>query len=99
ILQFPGQSPDVRVDTGFRAGDDVTIYYDPMIAKVICHGETRDVAIERTLATLDAIDVGERVTNLDFLRATIDNAEFRAGRVFTGFIDHHKTSLLQATRA
>ena len=95
-LAFPATSSDVRVDTGFRAGDDITIYYDPMIAKIICRGDTRALAIERMLATLDEIDVGERMTNLPFLRVTIASPEFRAGQVFTGFIDRHKAALLQA---
>ncbi|HVO89290.1 MAG TPA: biotin carboxylase N-terminal domain-containing protein [Casimicrobiaceae bacterium] len=93
-FELPQRSPEVRIDTGFRAGDEVTFFYDPMIAKVICHGPTRAAAIERTLQTLAGIDIGGLTTNIDFLRATLDHPEFRAGRVYTGFVDNHKASLI-----
>ena len=98
-LAMPEHLPGVRVDTGYRAGDEITIYYDPLIAKVICHGETRDQAIDRMLGALRAIDVGGRMTNLAFLQATIDHVEFRQGRVSTGFIEQHRKSLIAMASA
>jgi acetyl/propionyl-CoA carboxylase alpha subunit len=98
LLRFdlPEQTDEVRIDSGFRSGDEVTFFYDPMIAKVICRGATRDAALERMLAALEAIRVEGPSTNLQFLRATIDHAEFRKGRVFTGFVERHKADLLPA---
>jgi len=95
-LVLPKAAPDVRIDSGFREGDEVTFFYDPMIAKVICHGATRDAAIERTLATLRAIEIEGPSTNLAFLRATIAHPDFRAGAVFTGFVERFKPMLLAA---
>ena len=92
----PQAAPDVRIDTGFRAGDEVTFFYDPMIAKVICHGATRDAAIDRTRATLRTIEIEGPATNLAFLRATIAHPDFRAGAVFTGFVERFKPMLLAA---
>jgi acetyl/propionyl-CoA carboxylase alpha subunit len=95
-FDVPAQTDDVRVDSGFRAGDEITFFYDPMIAKVICRGATRAVAIERMLDALDAVRIEGPATNLRFLRATIDHPEFREGRVFTGFVEQHKSELLSA---
>jgi len=95
-FEQPEQTADVRIDSGFRAGDDVSHFYDPMIAKVICHGPTRAAAIERMLETLRAIRIEGPVTNLDFLRAAVGHPDFRKGEVFTGFIERFKPALLAA---
>jgi 3-methylcrotonyl-CoA carboxylase alpha subunit len=77
----------VRVDTGFEAGDSVTPYYDPMIAKVIVHGTTRAEALAALLTALDdAVIIGPK-TNLAFLRGLLRSREFATGTVDTGFID------------
>ena len=77
----------VRIDTGFAAGDSVTSYYDPMIAKVIVHGATRAEALAALVSELDdAVIIGPK-TNLAFLRALLRSPEFVAGKVDTGFID------------
>jgi 3-methylcrotonyl-CoA carboxylase alpha subunit len=77
----------VRVDTGFAAGDSVTPYYDPMIAKVIVHGATRAEALAALMKELDdAVVIGPK-TNLGFLRALLRSREFKAGTIDTGFID------------
>jgi len=98
LIRFavPQATPDVRIDTGFRAGDEVTFFYDPMIAKVICHAATREAAIQRTLATLRSIEIEGLATNLEFLCATIAHPVFRAGAVFTGFVERFKPMLLAA---
>ena len=93
---LPQAEADVRIDSGYRAGDAVTFFYDPMIAKVICRGATRDAAIERTLETLRSIEVEGLTTNLAFLRATIAHPGFREGDVFTGFVERFKPELLAA---
>ncbi len=77
----------VRVDTGFAAGDSVTPYYDPMIAKVIVHGPSRAEALAGLLKALDeAVIIGPK-TNLAFLSALLRCPEFQAGAIDTGFID------------
>jgi 3-methylcrotonyl-CoA carboxylase alpha subunit len=77
----------VRVDAGFAAGDSVTPYYDPMIAKVIVHGMSRAEALAALLKELDdAVVIGPK-TNLAFLRALLRSREFAAGAIDTGFID------------
>ena len=77
----------VRVDTGFAAGDTVTPYCDPMIAKVIVHGATRAETLVALLKELDdAVIIGPK-TNLAFLRALLCSREFAAGTIDTGFID------------
>ena len=84
----------VRVDTGVRAGDSVTPYYDPMVAKLIVHAADRPTAIARMLAALDATVVEGLATNLAFLRRVVDHPAFRAGRTLTGFIDTYKADLI-----
>jgi len=77
----------VRVDTGVAAGDSVTPFYDPMIAKVIVHAPTRAEALATLLKELDdAVVIGPK-TNLAFLRALLREPEFAAGTIDTGFID------------
>jgi 3-methylcrotonyl-CoA carboxylase alpha subunit len=88
-MNFKGgkDAQDVRIDTGFAAGDRVTPYYDPMIAKVIVHGATRAEALAALLSALDdAVVIGPK-TNLAFLRGLLRSREFAAGTVDTGFID------------
>jgi acetyl/propionyl-CoA carboxylase alpha subunit len=85
---------DVRVDTGFASGDEVTFFYDPMIAKVICKAETRDKALEKMIRTLDSITLKGLTTNLPFLKRIMCHRDFQKGEVFTGFIDQHKADLL-----
>jgi 3-methylcrotonyl-CoA carboxylase alpha subunit len=77
----------VRIDTGFAAGDSVTPYYDPMIAKVIVHGANRAEALTVLVKALgDAVVIGPK-TNLAFLGNLLRSPEFVAGTVDTGFID------------
>ena len=77
----------VRVDTGVAAGDSVTPFYDPMIAKVIVHAPTRAEALATLNKELgDAVVIGPK-TNLAFLRALLRSPEVAAGSIDTGFID------------
>ncbi len=77
----------VRIDAGFEAGDSITPYYDPMIAKVIVHGASRAEALAALLKALDeAVVIGPK-TNLAFLRGLLRSREFAAGAIDTGFID------------
>ncbi|MBS0319857.1 MAG: acetyl-CoA carboxylase biotin carboxylase subunit [Proteobacteria bacterium] len=93
-LVFPAPSDSVRVDTGVREGDAVTPFYDPMIAKIIACGATRDDAIAAARDALRAVRVEGLRTNRDFLLAVLAHWAFVAGDVDTTFIDRHKGELL-----
>jgi acetyl-CoA carboxylase biotin carboxylase subunit len=82
----PPQDPSVRVETGYAEGRDVTPHYDPMIAKVIVHAQTRDQAIERLIAALEAFEIQGLKNNIPAVLAVLRSEPFRAGRVHTGLI-------------
>ena len=91
-LQFP-TAEGLRIDTGVEAGDEVTPFYDPMIAKLIAHGKDRNQALDRLAGALDkTVVVGPR-SNAGFLAALSRAASFRAGDFDTGFIDRNLESL------
>lgn len=91
-LQFPDDD-DIRIDTGVEAGDTVTSYYDPMIAKVIAHGATRDEALDRLGEALGETLVAGPRTNLAFLKALTEAPGFRNGPFDTGFIERNLSAL------
>jgi acetyl-CoA carboxylase biotin carboxylase subunit/3-methylcrotonyl-CoA carboxylase alpha subunit len=84
-LRFPERMPGVRVDAGYAEGGEVTVHYDPLIAKVIGFGATRTEAIQRLDAALAATQValvgprGPRRTNLEFVRRLLKSSEFERG--------------------
>tara|TARA_B100000676_G_scaffold270049_1_gene286470 strand:+ start:5834 stop:7822 length:1989 start_codon:yes stop_codon:yes gene_type:complete len=86
----------VRVDTGVRAGDDISIHYDPMIAKVIAHAGDRNAAIGRLSHALAHSHIAGLTTNTSFLCALLDHTEFVAGGVDTGLLDRDGEALAQA---
>ncbi|SEK35566.1 3-methylcrotonyl-CoA carboxylase alpha subunit [Roseovarius azorensis] len=77
---------DCRADSGVRAGDEISPWYDPMIAKVITHGPTRAVALGRLAAALKGTEVAGTVTNLAFLGALARHEGFARGEMDTGLI-------------
>jgi len=90
LLVFdPPRGPGVRVDTGVVAGDEVTVYYDPMLAKLITSGETRREAIDRSLWALRRFPVLGVTTNTAFLAHVVDHPAFRAGELSTDFVAEH----------
>ncbi len=82
----PAESAFVRVDTGIEEGSEVSLYYDPMIAKLITYGEDRGQAIARMTEALDQYYVRGVSHNLSFLNALIRSARFREGRLSTNLI-------------
>jgi 3-methylcrotonyl-CoA carboxylase alpha subunit len=91
-LRFPtGEA--LRVDSGVEAGDTVTPFYDPMIAKLIAYGATRIEALDRLAAALDATVVAGPRSNSGFLAALCRAGEFRAGTFDTGFIARNLAAL------
>jgi acetyl/propionyl-CoA carboxylase alpha subunit len=77
---------DVRVDSGVEEGDEVPVAYDPLIAKLIAHGETREEAFDRLARALRETEVRGLTTNLPFLRWLVAHPELRAGRATTAFL-------------
>ena len=75
-----------RVDDGVREGGEVSMFYDPMIAKLITWAPTREAAIDAQVAALDAFEIEGPGTNLDFLSALMQHPRFRSGEITTGFI-------------
>jgi acetyl/propionyl-CoA carboxylase alpha subunit len=79
----------IRVDTGVEDGDEVGTDYDPLIAKLIAHGESRDEALDRLRAALEETAVEGVVTNLPFLRWLVSHPALVAGRTTTAFLTEH----------
>jgi acetyl/propionyl-CoA carboxylase alpha subunit len=79
----------IRVDAGVEEGDEVGIAYDPMIAKLVAHGRTREDALDRLEAALDGTEVGGVTTNLPFLRWLVRHPVVRAGEATTAFLTEH----------
>jgi propionyl-CoA carboxylase alpha chain len=82
----PMSAPGVRVDSGVYEGAEISIYYDPMIAKLIGYGEDRRQAIAAATAALDAFQIRGVSHNIPFLSAVLRHPRFAAGRLTTGFI-------------
>jgi acetyl/propionyl-CoA carboxylase alpha subunit len=80
---------DIRVDAGVEEGDEVGTTYDPMIAKLIAHGDTREQALNRLAAALDETEVEGVTTNLPFLRWLVAHPALRAGRTTTAFLTEY----------
>jgi acetyl-CoA carboxylase biotin carboxylase subunit len=96
FLRVPA-GPGIRDDGGVTEGDEVSIYYDPMISKLAAWGRTRTEAIDRMRRALDEYAVGGIKTTLPFFREVIRDEEFIAGHLDTGFIAcfnerRHKTA-------
>ena len=86
-LDFPEPRAELRIETGVSEGDEVTTFYDPMIAKIVAHGPDRAAAMGRLAVALDGCVIAGPTTNLGFLRAVIATPELRAGAVDTGWLD------------
>jgi 3-methylcrotonyl-CoA carboxylase alpha subunit len=94
LYREPASGFGQRIDSGVEEGDEVSPFYDPMLAKLIAWGSTREQARLRLQSMLDGFAVGGVKTNLTFLRRIISHADFAAGAVDTGFIPRHQAQLL-----
>jgi len=92
-LRPPPQSAHVRVDTGVRSGDEISVYYDPMIAKLIVWDEDRDAALRRLRGALAEYEVAGLTTNIGFLASIAAHPAFARCEIDTGFIEHHRDDL------
>jgi len=86
--EMPEGVADVRVDTGYRAGDTVTPYYDPLLAKLIVHGSSRECARDLMILALQRAAVQGVKTNLEFLGRAIAHPQFAAGRMHTRLVEN-----------
>lgn len=96
-LRTPAESAYLRIDSGVVEGDEVSAYYDPMIAKLIVWGETREIALGRLIAGLNQYRIGGVKTNIDFLRAIARQPQFQAVELSTRFIEYHQQQLFAAS--
>lgn len=82
----PAAEEGIRVDDGVAEGGEVSIFYDPMIAKLITYGETRTEAIDRQIDALNRFELVGPGHNIDFLSALMQHERFRSGNITTNFI-------------
>ena len=92
-LDLPG-GPGVRLDSALYEGQEIGVHYDSMLAKLVVHGATREVAIERLIRALGEVRLGGVATNVAFLARLADSPEFRSGRYHTKTIESRLESFL-----
>lgn len=95
-MRLPEPEPGVRVDTGFDTGDQISDFYDPLIAKVIVHGLDRGKALRKLRCVLDSIHVVGPATNLPMLRMLAGNPAVAAATCNATFVEHNLRSLVPA---
>ncbi len=93
-LAAPPVSEFVRIDTGVRAGDEISQFYDPMIAKLVAWGEDRASALRRLRSSLASYQVAGVTTNISFLQRVVAHPAFANARLDTGLIARHQAELL-----
>jgi 3-methylcrotonyl-CoA carboxylase alpha subunit len=92
-LRFARDNKHVRVDTGVRQGDSVSMHYDPMIAKVIVWDHDRNSCLRRMLGALNETQVVGVSTNIDFLSSVVSHPAFQTAELDTGFIERYHDQL------
>lgn len=83
------QGAGIRVDDGFEKGMEIPFYYDPMIAKLICHADTRAEAIAKMIRAIDEYDITGLETTLGFCRFVMEHEAFRSGNFDTRFVENY----------
>jgi 3-methylcrotonyl-CoA carboxylase alpha subunit len=94
VFRTPAAADDVRLETGVREGDEVTVFYDPMIAKLVAWGDDRPDAARRMGSALAEMEILGVRTNLAFLERVVAHPAFLAGDTDTGFIERHRAQLV-----
>lgn len=84
----------IRIDSGIKNHDEISIYYDPMLAKIIAWGETRQAAIDNLINYLYQVYIAGVKTNLKFLLNCLQHTDFQSGHITTGFIDKNLNNLI-----
>ena len=95
-LMLPAAEHGVRIDAGVEQGDTVTVFYDPMIAKLIVHAQDRPTALAKLAQALSRCDVVGPANNIDFLERLIAHPRVVAGTIDTGYLDRHLDEVLTA---
>ncbi|XP_066148662.1 methylcrotonoyl-CoA carboxylase subunit alpha, mitochondrial [Euwallacea fornicatus] len=95
FLSSPKVNTDVRVETGVREGDEVSVHYDPMIAKLVVWGRDRQESLTKLSAKLLEYNIVGLETNINFLLQLANHPEFQAANVYTDFIKDHQEALLK----
>ena len=93
-LRMPETCAWLRLDTGVREGDEISPHFDPMIAKLVTWGESREQALARARQALAACEIGGVASNLELLRRVLACDDFAAARLHTGLIGEHRERLL-----
>jgi 3-methylcrotonyl-CoA carboxylase alpha subunit len=93
-LALPAADAHVRIDTGVTEGDTVSIFYDPMIAKLIVHDRDRPAALARLREALAATDIAGPRTNIDFLERLVRHPAVVDGTIDSGYLDAHLDDVL-----
>jgi acetyl-CoA carboxylase biotin carboxylase subunit len=91
MTYVPPKGPGIRVDDGFEQGMDIPIYYDPMIAKLIVHHETREKAIHRMIRAIDDYQITGIETTLAFCKFVLQHEAFVSGNFDTKFVENYFT--------
>jgi 3-methylcrotonyl-CoA carboxylase alpha subunit len=94
----PSAGEHVRVDSGVRTGDAISVYYDPLIAKLIVWGANRDEAIARLRRALGEYEIVGVSTNIAFLASVAAHPDYRSGSYDTGFLERHLAELAPVER-
>jgi acetyl/propionyl-CoA carboxylase alpha subunit len=94
LLYRQPSMPGIRIDTGVVEGDQISVHYDPMIAKLIAGGDTRESARRRAIEALRAYPILGIRTNVPFLIRLLEHPRFVSGDIDTGFIDTERQALL-----
>ena len=97
LLRTPKENDVVRVDFGVVEGDEVSVFYDPMIAKLVVWGENREIALKRLISALSDYYIDGVSTNIDFLKRVATHPAFVAAELTTTFVEKHHDSLFSAT--
>jgi acetyl-CoA carboxylase biotin carboxylase subunit len=89
VMYLPPKGPGVRVDDGYEQGQDIPIFYDPMLAKLVVHAPTRNEAIDRLCRAIDEYHIQGIQTTLSFGKWAVQTEPFRTGNFDTKFIEKH----------
>ncbi|QQP34907.1 MethylcrotonoylCoA carboxylase 1 (Alpha) (Silurana), partial [Caligus rogercresseyi] len=92
-VSYPQADESVRIETGIRQGDEVSVHYDPMIAKLVVWGPDRDSALRKLRSCLSEYNIQGLTTNINFLMNLSSHPQFMAGEVDTDFISRHYSEL------
>lgn len=87
--------PGVRVDEGFGQGSEITVYYDPLIAKLVCWAGNRAECVDRMKRALNEYEIAGVITNISFLHAVMENENFRKGSININFLETEYKELLK----